>query len=215
MLFASPETLPPPTPTGEEIRRGAEEILRRPEFQEPARSLYQRALDKLGELLGDVISAIVDGTSGAVAAWVLLAVVVGVLGYLVSRGVQADRRRRVPGDGAVVAYHADEELGRTFAEWDAEAIRLEASGNWRDAIRCRYRALVVALAGAGVVDEVPGRTAGEYRALVGAARPAVGEPFAGATELFEHAWYGNEATGPDEASAFRGLSEQVRIGTSS
>lgn len=216
MLLRSPEHLPPPTPAGDEIRRGAEEILRRPEFQEPARSLYQRALDKLGQLLGDVIGAIVGGTSGAILAWLLLAVVVGVLVYLVVRGVQSDRRRRAgDGDGARVAHEADDEVGRSFAAWDAEAARLEASGRWRDALRCRYRSLVAALAGAGVVDEVPGRTAGEYRTLVRVSRPNVDEPFAGATDLFERSWYGNEPTGPDEASTFRGLAERVRSGASS
>ena len=210
MRLASPETLPPPAPGAEEIRRGAEEILDRPEFQPPPRSLYQQALDKAGELLGDAIDAIVGGTSGAIIAWLVLAVVVLALGYLVTRGVQSGRRRRAPSTAPVIDVDGD--VGRPFAAWDAEADRLESEGRWREALRCRYRALIAALAGAGVVDEIPGRTAGEYRTLVRGTRPQVDEPFAGATDLFERAWYGDEPTGPGESSDFRELAERVRTG---
>ena len=211
MRLASPETLPPPATDAEEIRRGAEEILRRPEFQPPPRSLYQRALDEIGELLGDAIDALVSGGAGGVLAWVVLLAVVGAIAYLVVRGVQSGRRRRGPAAPSV-AVAVDDEVGRPFAAWDAEAVRLEGEGRWREALRCRYRSLVAWLAGAGVVEEVPGRTAGEYRALVRGVRPQLDAPFGSATELFERAWYGDEATGPDEASSFRGLADSVREG---
>ena len=210
MRLARPETLPPPSSGADEIRDGAEEILRRPEFQPPPRSLYQQALDKIGELLGEAIAMVVGGTSGAIVAWLVLAVVVGALAYLVVRGVQSGRRRRVPSSAPVIDVDGD--IGRPFAAWDAEAARLEGEGKWRDALRCRYRSLIAALAGAGIVDEIPGRTAGEYRTLVGGTRPQVGEPFAGATDLFERAWYGDEPTGPEESSDFRRLAERVRTG---
>ena len=212
MRLASPETLPPPSTGADEIRRGAEEILRRPEFQPPPRSLYQRALDRIGELLGDAIDAVIGGTSGTVLAWLLLVAVVAALAYLVARGVQSGRRRRAPDAAPAVAIDLD--VGRPFAEWDAEAARLEGEGRWREALRCRYRSLIAALARDGVVEEIPGRTAGEYRALVRGARPQAAEPMAGATDLFERAWYGEVATGPDEASDFRRLAERVRSGAS-
>ena len=211
MRLASPETLPPPSAGSEEIRQGAEEILRRPEFQPPPRSLYQQALDKIGELLGEAIEAVVGGTSGAVLAWLVLAAVVLVLVYLVVRGAQSGRRRADVMSMPVIDI--DGEVGRAPGTWDAEAARLEGEGRWRDALRCRYRSLIAALAGAGVVDEIPGRTAGEYRTLVRQTRPQVDEPFAGATDLFERAWYGDEPTGPDESSDFRRLAERVRAGT--
>lgn len=213
MRLARPETLPPTSSGADEIRQGAEEILRRPEFQPPPRSLYQQALDKIGELLGQAVEAVVGGTSGAFLAWAVLALVVAALGYLVVRGVQSGGRRRRPSTAPVIEVDGD--VGRPFAAWDAEALRLEGEGRWREALRCRYRSLIAALAGAGVVDEVPGRTAGEYRTLVRGTRPAVDEPFAGATDLFERAWYGDEPTGPDESADFRGLAERVRAGARS
>lgn len=211
MRLASPEELPPPATDPEEIRQAAEEILARPEFQPPPRSLYQRVLDEIGELLGEAIDALVGGTSGTLLAWAVLVLVVGALAYLVARGVQSGRRARDPLSGPTVDIDTD--IGRPFAAWDAEAARLEGEGRWRDALRCRYRSLIAALAGAGVVDEIPGRTAGEYRSLVRGIRPQVDEPFASATDLFERAWYGDEATGPGESEDFRRLAERVRQGS--
>lgn len=211
MRLASPETLPPPATDAEEIRRGAEEILRRPEFQPPPRSLYQRALDEIGELLGKAIDALVGGGAGGVVAWVLLVAAVGAIAYLVVRGVQAGRGRRAPDQPSAVV-DVDDEVGRPPTAWDAEATRLEGEGRWREALRCRYRSLVATLARSGIVDEVPGRTAGEYRTIVGGVRPQVERPFGDATDLFERAWYGEEATGPDEVSTFRGHAERVREG---
>ncbi|HJU00766.1 MAG TPA: DUF4129 domain-containing protein, partial [Actinomycetes bacterium] len=73
----------------------------------------------------------------------------------------------------------------------------------------RYRALVADLAARGLVEEVPGRTAGEYRREIGRAAPAASADFAGATELFEVAWYGRADTGPQQAAHLRDLSAQV------
>jgi Domain of unknown function (DUF4129) len=98
---------------------------------------------------------------------------------------------------------------RSAAEWRAEAEAQERAGAWREAVRSRYRALVADLAARGLVEEVPGRTAGEYRREVGEALPAVATDFAGATELFEVAWYGRSDTGAQEASQLRDLSDRV------
>jgi hypothetical protein len=188
------------------VRRAADEILSRPEFQEPPRSLYQRVLDWIGDRISDALGALLGGGAGAIVAWLLLVAVVVALGVLVARAVQRDRRVRSAG-GPDVQVAVDDR--RPAAAWDAEADRFEAEGRWRDALRCRYRSLVASLARRGVVEEVPGRTAGEYRVLVGRARPEVAAPFAGATDLFERAWYGGDESGPDDATAFRDLAARV------
>jgi hypothetical protein len=203
------ETLPPPEAGADEIRRAADEILSRPEFQEPLRSLYQRALDWIGDLISDAISALVGGGTGAVVAWVLLIAVVALVAYLVVRTVQGDRRRPSSHDATGITVESDDR--RPAEAWAAEAERFEGEGRWRDAIRCRYRSIVAGLARSGVVDEVPGRTAGEYRVLVGHDRPAIAEPFAGATDLFERAWYGEEA-GPEGSRSMRDLAARVEAG---
>ena len=101
---------------------------------------------------------------------------------------------------------------RGAAEWRADAESAERAGQWRLALRCRYRALVAELADKGLVEEVAGRTAGEYRAEMAGAAPGVAAPFAGATELFERAWYGDRPTGREEADRFRGLADEVLAG---
>lgn len=203
------ETLPPPEAGAEEIRQAADEILSRPEFQEPPRSLYQRVLDWIGDLISEAIGALVSGGTGAIVAWALLLAVVALVAYLVVRTVQGDRRRS-PAD-ASVAFGIEADDRRPADEWVADAERFEGEGRWRDAIRCRYRAIVAGLARSGVVDEVPGRTAGEYRVLVGQGRPAVAEQFAGATDLFERAWYGEDA-GPEGSRSIRELAARVEAG---
>ncbi|GAC1600161.1 MAG: hypothetical protein NVS3B21_27140 [Acidimicrobiales bacterium] len=60
-----------------------------------------------------------------------------------------------------------------------------------------------------VVDEIPGRTTGEYLAAVSAALPAAIEPFAGATELFDATMYGARQTGPGDAARLADLSRLV------
>jgi hypothetical protein len=98
---------------------------------------------------------------------------------------------------------------RSAAEWRAEADAQERAGAWREAVRSRYRALVADLASRGVVEEVPGRTAGEYRREVGRALPGAAGDFAGATELFEVAWYGHADTGAQQAAHLRDLTDRV------
>jgi hypothetical protein len=63
-----------------------------------------------------------------------------------------------------------------------------------------------------VVEEVPGRTSGEYRGEVGRNLPTSADAFAGATELFERAWYGRRPTGADDAARFRDLARRVLEG---
>jgi hypothetical protein len=101
---------------------------------------------------------------------------------------------------------------RPAAEWRAEAEAHETAGRWRPALRCRYRALVADLASRGLVEEVPGRTTGEYRRQVDAAVPDVAPAFDGATLLFEGAWYGGRDTGADDAARFRALEARVLAG---
>jgi hypothetical protein len=102
----------------------------------------------------------------------------------------------------------------TAPQWLDAAERAEAAGDWREGLRCRHRALVARLVEEGVVDDVAGRTTGEYRREVGRALPGAAGEFAGATELFERAWYGAAATGPEERARFGALAEQVleRVG---
>jgi hypothetical protein len=187
----------------QEVREVVREVLSRPEFRPPERSLMERLLDWALEAIGRLLAALGGSGAGGIVGLVLLALVlvgVGILAARFSRGLTPS-----PEVAAAVAGGRR----RSAAEWRAEAEAQERTGAWREAVRSRYRALVADLAARGLVEEVPGRTAGEYRREVGRALPAAASDFAGATELFEVAWYGRADTGPPEAAHLRDLSDRV------
>jgi Domain of unknown function (DUF4129) len=195
--------LPVPVHDPDQVREVTREVLSRPEFRPPERSLLEQLVDWVLELVGRLLAALGGSGAGGIVGLVLLALVlvgVGVLAARFSRGLtpSPEVAAAVPGGRR-----------RSAAEWRAEAEAQERAGAWREAVRSRYRALVADLAARGLVEEVPGRTAGEYRREVGEALPAAATDFAGATELFEVAWYGRSDTGAQEASQLRNLSDRV------
>jgi hypothetical protein len=185
------------------VREAVREVLSRPEFRPPERSLLERAVDGVLEMIGRLLSALGGSGAGSVVGLLLLALV------LVGVGVLAARFSRGLTPSPEVAAAVPQGRRRSAAEWRAEADALERAGAFREAVRSRYRALVADLAARGLVEEVPGRTAGEYRREVGRAVPAAASDFAGATELFEVAWYGHADTGAREAAHLRDLSDRV------
>ncbi len=198
--------LPPPERSPEAVRDAIGEVLSRAEYQRPEPGLVQRLRDAVIDFVERILGALLGGGRGTVVAWAILAVAVlaiVVVAIRFGRGVTRDPGRGV--DSVATPR-------RGAAEWRADAEAAERAGQWRQALRCRYRALVAELADRGLVEEVAGRTAGEYRVEMAGAAPAVAAPFAGATELFERAWYGERPTGEDETVRFRGLADEVLSG---
>ncbi len=185
------------------LRDAAHRILGRPEFRQPPESPIDRARHWLGEQLAKALDAVLAGHLGVLGAIVLLAIV-ALLVWLTVRAARAVRRD-VARTGVVVGG-----TRRPPADWLAEAAACEAAGDYRGALRARYRALVAELAGRGLVDEIPGRTSGEYRVEVAASLPSAAAEFAGATDLFERAVYGHADAGPAEAGRIRELADLVR-----
>jgi hypothetical protein len=147
----------------------------------------------------------VSGGGGTVLAWIIIAVVLGGVVYLLVRyGRVSLPALSEPDEPGVMV-----ELTRSAAEWRAEAARLEDEGRWAEGLRSRHRALVADLVRRGAIPEQPGRTAGEYVRDVAVTLPDATVPLAAATELFEAAWYGGADTGPAEAARFQALDAQV------
>jgi len=196
--------LPVPQRDPGEVRRAVREVLTRPEFRRAAStSVPGRVRDWVAEHALALLARIVGTARGSPLALVLFVVLVAGVAVLVwrfSRGLSRD-----PEVAAALAALPR----RSGAEWRVEAEAHELAGEWRQAVRCRYRALVADLAGRGLVEEIPGRTAGEYRGEVGSAAPAAAAEFAGVTEVFERAWYGHHPTGPDDAARLRDLAARV------
>jgi hypothetical protein len=187
----------------EEIRQLADEILARSEFRRPEPSLLERARTWVEDLVGDILEAAFSGSAGSIVGWVVLLVAVGLIIWFATRfgrTVQADRRVGIRVEGV----HR-----QTPAQWRAEAEQHEAAGAWKLALRCRYRALVGDLIAEGVLEDVAGRTTGEYRRDLTARAPERSAAFASATELFELAWYADRPTGPEENARFQDLAAGI------
>jgi hypothetical protein len=211
---------PPSEQDPAEVRRLADEILARDEFQPPEPTLLERIGDWLGDLFpGDSNSgdggsegsgsggagAAGGGGSGVLTTILLVLAVVGV-GYVVFVLVGQPRRRRPERDDDPAL---EIEPHRSAGEWLAAAEQAEAEGRWKDGLRARFRALVEELLDARIVPEVAGRTSGELRGDVQANLPAAGPAFALAVDLFDRAWYGDLPTGPEEALQFSAAATAV------
>jgi hypothetical protein len=204
--FAQSRELPVPERCSDEVREAVRDVLRRPEYRRDAPTIIERARRWLGDQFSRLLTSLFRGDRGTVLGWAILgglAALIVVLSIRFAGGVTPDPARRI----AVPTVPR-----RSPAEWRDEADAHERAGDWRLALRARYRALVGDLAAAGLLDDVPGRTAGEYRVDVAAAAPRVGAEFAGATELFERAWYGHDPTGAADTAQFRELERRVLTG---
>jgi hypothetical protein len=190
-----------------EVARTVEEVLAEPRFREAV-----EGTGLLGRVLGDVEEQLgrwlldLDPSGGPRSTLAALALVALVAGVVVAVVVALRRLRR--GAGAAAAAD-DAPVGRPPADWAAEAAAHERAGRLREAVRCRYREVVAALAAAGVVEEVPGRTTGEYRRAVATALPAGAAAFTTLSEAFDRAWYGGYPVDEDAYAEVGAASRDV------
>lgn len=128
--------------------------------------------------------------------WLGLAVLIGVGIWLIVRAVMNRRPRSrddEDDDEDVLEEVGDVIIDRSREPWSwrEEADAHAAAGRVRDALRCRYRALVGDLARRGLLDEIPGRTTGEERDQLIVSAPEAADRFDAAADLFDAAWYGD------------------------
>lgn len=191
------EVLPPPVVEAEAAREAVRSVLSRPEYAGLEQSWWDRIVAAVRRAVGTLLGDLGTGAAGSVIGWLVVAALALAAGWLVYRWLRSLRRDAVAG----LATEAD--VGRSPADWIADAEDHEAQRRFRDAVRCRYRALVADLAEGGRLEEVPGRTAGEYLAALQAEDPSAAVPFAAATSAFERAWYGSEEVGAADVAAMR------------
>lgn len=179
----------------------ADRILSAPPY---TRSWFQRAVDRVLEAIGDAIGWLLErlpgvnlpagggggGVGTVIVAVLVAALVVGVIVLAVRQRGSWTRRRRGPGVVVAAAERPEQH------DWAARAAAAERDGRWREALRCRYRALMTDLDRWGAVDEVPGRTTGEERAELAVRLPAEAATVDALLGRFDEVWYGG-----DDASA--------------
>lgn len=195
--------LPAPDASAEQVREAMEGILARPEFAPAPRSMVERARDWVVDRLDSLLDAILAAGAGSTVGLAVVAVLVAIIAVLAvrfSRGLARD---------PVLAATPERGARRPATDWRADAAAHEIAGRWRAALRCWWRALVADLAGRGLVEEAPGRTAGEYRRQLASAAPAAAPDFDAATILFEDAWYGDRPADAAQAQRLRALSARV------
>lgn len=180
-----------------------EEVLSRPEFEDAKPRWWEAVLDAIGDFFGRIFDAVSAGDRGSIIGTVVLVAVVVAAGALLVRFARTVRR------DAAVAVALDVQIGRSPRGWLAEAADHEQATRWREAVRCRYRALLAQLAEAGLVDEVRGRTSGEYRAAVAGDVPAAAAAFDDATRVFDLAWYGHDPVSGDDVAALQEAARRV------
>jgi hypothetical protein len=195
------------SPAGE-IRRRAHEIVQRPEF-----GRHQSLLERIVSWIGDLFSKITFGLGGGpgfLGNLVSLALIAGIVFVLVLIVRALLGRTRPPKPAPQDALTIELEDGRDATDWRREAERFEAAGQWREAMRARYRELARSLIDDGVLADLAGRTTGEYRGEFVRARPALADSFTELTELFEAVWYGGVETDAADNQRFRRLTEASR-----
>ena len=195
--------LPVPVTAADEVRRITQDVLARPEFIESRPSWLQRAWLWLADRIGSLLDALGGEGRGSTIGTVALVVIIVVAILVVlrfSRTVRRDRRLDLEAQGTV---------GRSPQDWLDEAAALEQQAQWRAALRCRYRGLVAELAEHGLVEEVPGRTTGEYLTAVVTNVPDAAEAFTAATRGFEVAWYGHADVTASDAEDFAAVARRV------
>ena len=188
--------LPVPANDPETVRQVTESVLRRPEFLEARPSWWRQGLRWIVDQVADLLDLLSGGGRGSTIGTFVLVILCLVAIVVIVRFTRSVRRD--PSQSVIV----EGGYGRTPQDWLDDARDHEAAGRWRDALRCRYRALVAELAAEGFVEEVPGRTTGEYLAAVTDDLPTAAEPFRVTTRAFESAWYGSQDVGPADAERF-------------
>jgi Domain of unknown function (DUF4129) len=177
--------------------------LSKPVYAQGRPSVEQRVI---AWLVGKVAQAI--GTLASVAFGSLLGVI--VLVALLALVVVVILRRTGP-----MRRSMREEttlfvgLARSAAQYRADADAAAAAGNWDEAVRQRFRALVRSLEERDILDARPGRTADEAATDAARALPSCAVGLRAAARSFDDVAYGARARDQHADAALRELDRQL------
>lgn len=199
----------------QQVRDDVRDVLARPEF-DYSPSVVERFFEWIGEQLaklfqpgeGTAAGGSFGGGIGALFGWLLIvAAVVAIV--VVLFWVVRNRTRRARSEPEEPLSPLEVEHRRGANEWMSDAQRWESSGEWKEALRGRYRNLVRVLVDRRQLPDVPGRTTGELRSDLDSTTPDAHDAFDTCCLLFELAWYADVPTGPEENRRFRASADRV------
>lgn len=209
-----PKPAAPTTHDSETIRRTAEQVLRRPEFQldprpDPGTTLLDWFLRALGWILApfrwlfDAMEGLPDVVRWLVVIglFAVLAVLVAHIAYTIVRAVAGPSRA----SGLSTAVRA---APRDPAALERQATEAGSHGDFLTAIRLLFAACLLRLEAAERRVFRPGTTNREH--LRRHRNSPVFEPLKVFVETIETRWYGQGTCGPDDFEVCRAAHEQIR-----
>lgn len=190
---------------GDEVDRSVDDVLGDPAFTSSQETWLSRLRDDVRQWFLERLTSLFESGAGTVLAWALvgLAVLAGVL--VVVRATRGLRRGAVADQGPPAVRVAR----RAAADWLGDARAAREAGELAEAVRCGYRAVVAGLAREGALEEVPGRTVGEYRAQVAHEGPAHLPAFERASEVFERVWYARRPASDQDVVAVLAVADEA------
>ena len=172
-------------------------------YAEGRPSLPQRVLSWVVQHISDAIGALASATPGGAVGLIALLAVLVVVVVVVTRRVGGIRT-----SGAVDVPVFVGRL-RSAAAYRAEADAAAAAGDWDEAVRQRFRAVVRSLEERDIHDPRPGRTADEAAAEAARAMPACAPGHRLAARSFDDVAYGSQARDQAADAALRALDQQL------
>lgn len=205
-----PEVLPRPRlalsvpvdPDAPTARRWLEDELTRPEYHEGP-SLLERFLTWITEKIGALLAAGGDVSPALLVTLVALVVAVVVAAVWIAGPARLRAKRLAPG-----AVAADDDA-RTAAQMRAASLDAAARGDLATAVVERFRAVVRAAEERVVLAELPGRTADEAAAELGAAFPDAAAGVRAAARLFDDTLYGERPATAQHLATLVALDEEL------
>jgi hypothetical protein len=207
-LRASAESAQPALDAPEEARRIKSSILYRDPGEHETPNWLGGALERLIKLIpefGGRAAPNVRMPTGignwlVYTMWALLGAAVLAFAFFAFRHFSFKRALRRKA-GAILE---EDEPERTLDEWLALAERLEAEGNFREAVRCLYLACLLKFDEHGVARFVRGQTNWEHlRRIQGSQKNPAGLDFHSPTKAFDRIWYGMRIRGAEDVGLFR------------
>ncbi len=190
--------------TRDSAREEAERELSKPIYSVGEESLIEEAIQWVLERVTEVFNRTVSVTPGGLPSLLLIIIAIVVLIVLIRLGLGPARLRDALTDRRRGAK------AMTANEYRAEADRLAAEGDYKEAVRARFRAVIRELEERGVLDPRPGRTAGEIAREGSAAVPAVAPDLRAAAGTFDQVWYGRRPAVADDYATVREADDRIR-----